>query len=174
MDNHVVVALAQALATAGMLALRFNFRGTGESEGTHERGIGEQEDVLAAAAKARDLAGAGKVPLGLAGYSFGAGVAAMAAPRLPGLGAIALVSPPAAMMGPEPLSSLKAPVLLLTGEGDQFAPPARLREWAAALGERCELVVVPGADHFWWAGFTAHAARVAAFMRRHLAGRERP
>jgi len=174
MENHVVVATAQALAGAGVLAVRFNFRGTGASGGSHERGVGEQEDVLAAAAKARELAAVPSLPLGLAGYSFGAAVAAMAAQRLPGLRALALISPPMGMLDVQILLPLDVPILILTGEGDQFAPPQKLQEWTLALGERCELVVVPGADHFWWTGFATPAARVAAFMRRHLAGHERP
>ncbi len=172
MDNHVVVATCQALAGAGMVALRFNFRGTGRSGGHHQQGAGEQEDVLAAADVAQRLTEG--APLGLAGYSFGAAVAAAAAPRLQGLKALALISPPTGMVDVASLVALGLPVLIMVGERDPFAPPRALDMWARALGERCELVVVPGADHFWALGFAPVAARLAAFMRRCLTGAARP
>ena len=72
------------------------------------------------------------------------------------------------------LVALGLPVLIMVGERDPFAPPRALEVWARELGERCELVVVPGADHFWALGFAPHAARLAAFMRRCLTGAARP
>ena len=73
MDNKVVQTLARAFVQAGWTAVRFNFRGVGASEGAHDEGRGETEDMLAAG---RALAPEG--PLALAGFSFGAFVASQA------------------------------------------------------------------------------------------------
>lgn len=168
MDNHVVVTLCQALAEGGLLALRFNFRGTGESGGRHDGGRGEQEDVLAALARARELLGGGDPPLGLAGYSFGAMVAALAAPRAAGLGALALVSPPTQYLTREALAACTCPKLIVSGENDSFARPEELQRLVQG-DETAELVVLPRVDHFWALGFHTAAGRVVAFFRRHLA-----
>src|SRR5438876_1190475 len=77
MENNVVVAIADGLVRDGIAALRFNFRGVGISEGTYDGGAGEQDDARAAIQYARSLVGISRV--GLAGYSFGSGVAAAVA-----------------------------------------------------------------------------------------------
>ena len=93
MRNNVTYALADALVKCGIAALLFNFRGVGRSQGSHGGGIAEQEDVRAAL----DWLGPGKGVdagrLGLAGYSFGAGVAYPVGCRDERVKAIALVSP---------------------------------------------------------------------------------
>lgn len=168
MENPVVVTLCQALAAAGLAALRFNFRGTGRSGGRHQQGIGEQEDVLAALAAAQRLPEVDGQRLGLAGYSFGAMVAAAAAPRAEKVRALALISPPMQGLREDTLAGLAAPKLILSGEADALAPPPELQRWAARLGESCELLLLPGVDHFWSRGLPTAAARVAAFFRKHL------
>ena len=70
MDNKVVQTLARAFVACGWTALRFNFRGVGASEGVHDEGRGEREDMLELV---RQLAPEG--PLAIAGFSFGAFVA---------------------------------------------------------------------------------------------------
>ena len=71
MNNNVVEALVQAYREKGYTTLRFNFRGVGQSGGSFDEGIGEQEDVKAALAHLGEL---GKSSIDLAGYSFGAWV----------------------------------------------------------------------------------------------------
>src|SRR5512133_3263712 len=70
MENKVVQTLARAFVQAGGVARRFNFRGVGATEGTHDEGRGELQDMLAVVASE---APAG--PLALAGFSFGSFVA---------------------------------------------------------------------------------------------------
>src|SRR5215212_4955585 len=77
MDNKVVQTLARAFVQCGWTALRFNFRGVGASQGTYDEGRGEAEDFLTVV---RELAGEG--PIALAGFSFGAYVAAQAVQAL--------------------------------------------------------------------------------------------
>jgi hypothetical protein len=158
MENLVVVALCRRLADDGMAALRFNFRGTGGSEGAHDGGRGEREDVIAAVtALASACTGAA---LGLAGYSFGAAMALEAASRTP-VRALALVSVPAAAAT---ATSLPVPTLLVTGQDDQIAPPGRLRPFCERFPGVCRFVEVPGADHFWTRGLGQLCEQVARFF----------
>jgi alpha/beta superfamily hydrolase len=172
MDNHVVMSLCLALAEGGLAALRFNFRGAGRSGGRHEGGNGEQEDVLAALAMAQSLPGADGQRLGLAGYSFGAVMAALAASRAKDLQAVALISPPVGAIGEDTLTGLAAPKLVLAGEMDVVASPRELEQWSQKLGESCELVVLPEVDHFWFQGVETAVARAVAFFRENLGPRE--
>ena len=71
LDNKVVQTLARTFLELGYVALRPNFRGVGASEGVHDEGRGETEDLLRVAAHAKDYLG--DLPLVLAGFSFGAG-----------------------------------------------------------------------------------------------------
>jgi hypothetical protein len=179
MENNVVVSLCRALAAAGMVALRFNFRGVGGSGGSHGGGIGERQDVLAALDFLAGVAGVDGGRLGLTGYSFGALVALGAAderacpsgPPVRQAGrrvrALAAVSPPAG--GLDATSSRPGvPTLLISGDQDDIAPAARLPEMAASLGPACEARSVAGADHFWWGYEEALATSVIKFLRARL------
>ena len=79
MRNYVVATLCEAAVAQGLVALRFNFRGVGASQGTHEQGRGERSDVAAALAYLRSLPEIDSGRVGLAGYSFGAAMAATSA-----------------------------------------------------------------------------------------------
>jgi len=157
MDNHVVLALRSALADAGATTLRFNFRGTGASQGAHDAGRGEVDDARAAVRELRALRPGCRMLL--AGYSFGARVAAELAPgeQLAGL---VLVSPPA-VSGELPRPPAGVDTLIVTGEWDDIAPAARLAELA---GPRCRLVVADGVGHAWWPGVDRLASEVTAFL----------
>ena len=159
MHNHVVTTACGALATLGAATLRLNFRGTGGSGGTHDDGRAEQDDARAGIARVREAA-PGR-PLLLAGYSFGAQVAAsVAARRAPD--ALALISPPVAY-APLPKLPEGLPLLVITGGQDPVAPADIVR---GLDGHGIDVVVVPGVDHGWWGGDEALAA---ALIR--LAGR---
>ncbi|MBI4236728.1 MAG: alpha/beta hydrolase [Chloroflexi bacterium] len=163
MDNNVVLALTEALTARGMAALRFNFRGVGRSGGQFGGGIVEREDVRAVLTflTSSDL---GQVPvLGLAGYSFGGGVALGVAGTWPGLAALALIAPAAA---PEPvaLGDLTMPKLVMVGEEDSFVTPERLRRLATSLPPPLQVETFPGVDHFWWGAEVEMAERVGRFF----------
>ena len=157
MDNHVVLALRASLTEAGATTLRFNFRGTGRSEGTHDNGRGEADDARAAIRSLRELGpGCGVV---LAGYSFGAHVAARVALTVL-LDGLILVSPPFTD-GPLPTLPESVDTLLVTGEWDDSAPAARL---AGLAGPRRRFVVVEGTGHGWWPGVDRLVAEVRTFL----------
>ncbi len=147
MYNNVVGALVHAALDSGFAALRFNFRGAGESEETHASGQAEPDDVKAAGAF---LAGQPEVDSGrvaLAGYSFGAAMALLASPDVSPAG-LALVSLPT-IAGELSLPGGAFPLLLVSGDRDEYSDTAALARLAEAAGERARLEVMPGVDHFW-------------------------
>lgn len=160
MHNHVVGAICAAFAAAGASTLRFNFRGTGGSEGEHDGGPGEVRDALAAIACLR--AEAPGAAIALAGYSFGALIAAAAAAALEAAPAgLLLVSPPAhaGLAVPDAL-----PAVMITGDADAIAPPDAL---APLASPDCRIVAVPGVDHGWWPGveeLERHVREFADFL----------
>ena len=147
MHFKVVFRAAKALQQHGVAALRFHFRGVGRSEGAHDHGRGEQDDVRAALAEMqRRFPG---LPLVLGGFSFGSEMALRVGCTEPGARALFALGLPVAMM--TDLSFLQAcrtPRLFVQGERDPFGDADRLRELAARLPEPRSLVIVPGADHF--------------------------
>lgn len=168
MYNSVVATVCDAVVERGYAALRFNFRGTGGSGGAHSGGGDEPDDVRAALAHARSLPEIDGARLGLAGYSFGAAMAAAAADG--SLAAVALVSVPLGMAGDlgARLGALGRPLLLIAGDQDRFCPTDTLEQLATALGDYAEAQIVAGADHF-WSGHEGELGRsVGEFFAAHL------
>jgi len=168
MHNNVTNAIAEALVKLGIAALLFNFRGVGGSQGSHGGGIAEQEDVRAAldclgAAKGVD---AGR--LGLAGYSFGAGVSFPVGCRDARVGAMALVSP---YFESTPLSLLKGcrkPKLILSGSRDNTVPAQDVEAYGREAAEPKKCEIIKGPDHFWGGYEQPMAEKVAGFFKDNL------
>ena len=176
MHNNVVAAAVSGLLERGIAAIRFNFRGVGRSGGSHTGGEGEQKDVRAVLAHTAALPDVDPDRVGLAGYSFGAGiVAAVAADGATAgsIGALALIAPPGGAAGhAQGLASFAPPTLLIAGEHDQFCPAAALQDLASALGDGAETQVVPGADHFWLGFERAVSTTVGDFFAGQLTAAE--
>jgi alpha/beta superfamily hydrolase len=147
MHFKVVFRAAKALQSAGLAALRFNFRGVGRSEGAHDHGTGEQEDARAALFELeRRFPG---LPLVLGGFSFGSAVALRVAARDPGVQAVFALGYPVSMAEDRShLASISGPRLFVQGENDEFGPGEALRSLVEPLPPPREIVVIPGADHF--------------------------
>lgn len=142
MDNKVVQTLARAFLQLGYRVARFNFRGVGASAGQYDEGRGEVDDALAVITAVRDPA----LPLALAGFSFGAYVAAAAAARLPADQAaerLALVGPATSRF---PVPPVPADTLVIHGEADDVVPLQATLDWARP--QVLPVVVVPGVGHF--------------------------
>ena len=143
MDNPVVLAVRNAYARKGFSTLRFNFRGIGGSNGRHDNGIGEREDVRAANACLADL---GMREIDLAGYSFGAWVNAGVGK---GFQRMVMVSPPVAFIDFGPPAPIPNLGLIVTGSRDEIAPPAMIAHVRARWNTNAAFEVIPGADHFY-------------------------
>jgi len=136
LDNKVVQTLARAFVELGYAAWRPNFRGVGASEGQHDEGRGEVEDlaaVLAHAQAARPV---------LAGFSFGAAMAAKLAARVQ-CERMVLVGTAVTNQAVPPVP---AGTLVIHGEADETIPLAAVLDWARP--QELPVLVVPGADHF--------------------------
>ena len=145
--------------------MRFNFRGVGSSEGSYGGGTDERLDAIAALDSIANNDLAPLKTIGLAGYSFGGGVALGAAPDAPGLSALAIVSA-VGDTADDALSNLTMPKLFVTGDADSFATAEQIAELAAKMLEPVETEVYPRTDHFWWGSEEQMAGRVADFFQR--------
>ncbi len=147
MDNKVITTVARAFFDAGAATYRFNFRGVGKSEGTHDDGRGEARDMQRVIEHAR--AAQPSLPVWLAGFSFGGAVALVASEHCDAREMV-LIAPAfrrladwanSAAGGKPPESTL-----LIHGELDDTVPLAESLAWA--LPRDLAVVVVPGAEHF--------------------------
>ncbi len=136
LDNKVVQTLARAFVDLGYAAWRPNFRGVGATEGTHDEGRGELEDLHAV------LRHTDAKTFVLAGFSFGAALQAQLAQRaaperlvLVGIGITRIPAP-----------NVPQDTLLIHGESDDTVPLAAVLDWARP--QDLPVIVVPGADHF--------------------------
>lgn len=146
LHTKAVYRAAQALNEAGLVALRFNFRGVGASTGSYDEGYGEKDDVRAALDWLEgEYPGLPKV---VGGFSFGSMVALGFAvdDRRP----VALLGMglPVEMYDFSFLADDGRPLLVVQGENDEFGPADRISEALAGLGEQIRLVTVPGSNHF--------------------------
>jgi alpha/beta superfamily hydrolase len=147
MHFKVVFRAAKALQSAGLAVLRFNFRGVGRSEGKHDHGSGEQEDVRAALLEMQVRFPG--LPLVLGGFSFGSAMALRVAARDATVRAVfALGFPLSRPADTAPLEAVRPPRLFVQGENDEFGSGEALRAVVEPLRPPRELFVIPGADHF--------------------------
>jgi alpha/beta superfamily hydrolase len=165
MHFKAVFRAAKALQSAGLAVLRFNFRGVGRSEGAHDDGIGEQEDARAALSELARRFPA--LPLVLGGFSFGSLVALRVAARDARVRAVFALGFPLGRFGDA--ATLRAPAqprLFVQGEHDQFGPGDTLRALVEPLPPPRELVIVPGANHF----FDGHPDALSGAIAEWAAG----
>lgn len=166
MDNDVVTAVCQALGQASIASLRFNFRGVKASGGTHDVGVGEQDDLIAALDFVSSLEGIDKDRVGVCGYSFGGAVALHVAPADKRVKALALISP--AVESYVRLTKYDTPKLIVCGSADQFVSIIALQRLAEELSPPVQCEFISGADHFWGGFEDKVAAKVAAFLADRL------
>jgi len=155
MDHKVVQTLARAFVQLGWRAVRFNFRGVGESAGAWDEGRGEVQDALQVLAQVRQPGQA----LALGGFSFGAYVAShvashVAARALPSSTSPAVHDPAClVLVGPAVETFAMAPVpahsLVIHGERDEIVSLQGVLDWARP--QALPVTVVPGAGHFFHA-----------------------
>lgn len=145
MDNKVAQTLARTFIALGYATVRMNFRGVGKSEGVHDTGAGETDDMELLLAHMRQQYP--DLPLALSGFSFGTFVQAQLQQRLIAQGKpakrLALVGTAA---GKWPMPQVPADTILIHGELDDTIPLQQVFDWARP--QDIPVIVIPGADHF--------------------------
>ena len=146
MHNKVVFRAASALNDAGLIVLRINFRGVGQSTGEHDEGRGEREDVRASLAYLAENYPSQQITL--CGFSFGARVGldvGMTDDRVTRLISIGTAVDKYDFSF---LIECRKPILFVHGDHDEYGNVDRLRELAAKIKAPVELKVIAGAGHF--------------------------
>jgi alpha/beta superfamily hydrolase len=165
MQNKVVHTLAHAAQDQGVTSLRFNFRGVGGSDGTHDNGVGESDDAAAVADWCRRELGAEK--LWALGFSFGSYVALrLAAARDARL--LVTVSPPVQRFDFAKLEVPRCPWLVVQGDADELVSHEAVLGWARDLNPAPQVEILPGAEHFFHGRLTVLRALVGEWLGRRL------
>jgi alpha/beta superfamily hydrolase len=145
MDNKVAVTLARTFVNLGYVTARINFRGVGASEGVHDDGRGETDDM--AILHAHMTAQYPGLPVALSGFSFGTFVQSHLAQRLAAAGTpaerLVLVG---AAAGKWQMADIPADTILIHGENDDTIPLKDVMDWLRP--QDIPVIVIPGADHF--------------------------
>ncbi|KER11111.1 MAG: hypothetical protein HY22_00570 [[Candidatus Thermochlorobacteriaceae] bacterium GBChlB] len=148
MHNKVVVTAARALWSQGGAVVRFNFRGVMESEGQHDNGVGEDDDARAAIDFIVGEYPHSAVPIVLAGFSFGAWIAAKVGATDARVSHLIILGLPLSRFEFSNLPATPKPKLLLFGDRDQFCPLDKIHPFVETLSPPKTLHVIQDADHF--------------------------
>lgn len=168
--NKVVFHAMKALNGFGFPVLRFNFRGAGLSEGEHDRGIGEEDDVRAALDW---LDSEFHLPIFFAGFSFGAAVGLRAACRDDRVKAAIGLGTPVIPIEDRSydlgfLKNCAIPKLFISGDRDQYGPRAQVEAMVNALPEPKKLVFISAADHFFEGRLREMREAMESWIRKTL------
>ena len=162
MHFKVIFRMARALAAAGFGVLRFNFRGVGASQGSHDGGRGEKDDVAAALDEALRRGGP---PLLAGGFSFGSAMALTVGARDPRVRALIGAGIPLDRWRVGEGEPVDKPTLVISGDRDEFADAERLAIEARRRFTNVRVEIVPGADHF----FSRHLEELERRVREFAA-----
>lgn len=147
MDNKVAQTLARTLVQLNYVTYRSNFRGVGQTQGEHDAGIGERDDLRAVLDHMRAQPGYADLPLVLAGFSFGTFVMSHVAAKLRDEGKeierMVFVGTAASRWDVAPVPEN---TLVIHGETDETVPIQSVYDWAQP--QELPVVVIPGAEHF--------------------------
>jgi alpha/beta superfamily hydrolase len=168
MHNKVVFRAAAALNDAGLITLRINFRGVGQSTGEHDEGRGERDDVRAGLDYLSGHYPDSKITL--CGFSFGARVGLEVGLADPRVHYLIGIGTPLNKYDFEFLQACRKPLLLVHGEHDEFGDVARVKELALELEKhtRVRLVVIPGAGHFFENGLDELKRTITEWITEQL------
>jgi alpha/beta superfamily hydrolase len=169
MNNKVVYHAMKAFQACGLPVLRFNFRGAGLSEGAHDDGRGEVDDVRAALDW---LDREYPLPILFAGFSFGSSVGLRACcgdPRVKGIASLGL---PVRAGGREYhysfLAGCAKPKLFISGSADEYGPQAAVEAVVDAAAPLAELVLVEDGDHFFTGKLELMQAALRTWIGTHF------
>ena len=145
LNNKVVHTLARAAVEQGLTAIRFNFRGVGESEGCFDQGEGELDDLLCVMEWARTKYPA--QPICLAGFSFGAYIAARAAQQN-NIQRLLLVAPSVTLYDMSGINNIPVPWTVIQGMADEIIPAKQVLDWVNRQKRPPVLHQLEGVSHF--------------------------
>jgi alpha/beta superfamily hydrolase len=170
MHNKVVFHTMKALNSFGFPVLRFNFRGAGLSQGEHDEGRGEVEDVRTGLQWLRDQF---HLPIVFAGFSFGTAVGLRAACSDPDIAGMISVGTPVSAVDDRAydfsfLASCSRPKLFVSGARDQFGPRVKLEQLVATAPDPKRLVIIEGADHFFAGRLAELRSAIEQWIKREV------
>jgi len=153
MHNKVVYRMARALRRSGSVVLRFNFRGVGKSQGSHDHGAGEFEDarILLDWLRSRYP----ELPFSTAGFSFGSRIASRVGCSLNDTNRTILVGFPTSNGGFEHLKTCYVPKVFIQSTNDQYGPRTQLESLYASFAEPKQIQWIEASDHFFQGGLDA-------------------
>lgn len=164
MQNKIVFTICRAFQQKGISTVRFNFRGVGESEGEYGDSMGEVDDLMAVNEFVdTQFPEASRY---LAGFSFGAYIAAMGATQIPCLQLFS-VAPAVTNQPYETLSTITCPWVVLQGEKDEVIPPQAVYDWFEKANNHhsnMELIKIPDATHF----FHGHLITLREIIEKNM------
>ncbi len=146
MDNKVVHTVAKVLRERGLHVVRFNFRGFGGSEGEHDQGRGELDDVRAAIDFAAGLVRP-QDELLVCGYSFGSYVGLRAALDDERVSALLAIAPPVNHYDFEAVGRTSRPLAVVYSKDDELVPADAVEAWLAACATPPRVSLVDGGGH---------------------------
>jgi alpha/beta superfamily hydrolase len=172
LHNKVVFHAMKALNSFGFPVLRFNFRGTGLSQGEHDHGRGESDDVRTAL---NWLDREFHLPIVLAGFSFGAAVGLPVAAEDRRVDSLIGLGLPVAPVDEseynfEWLRSSPKPKLFVSGSRDQYGPRAKLEKTVESFAEPKKLILIDSADHFFEGRLREMRHAIEGWVRQTIAG----
>lgn len=168
MHNNVVMGVCINLVENQIAALRFNFRGVGNSEGEFGEGIKEQDDTKAALEFLLQRDEIDHKKIALTGYSFGAFVGLAALNNNENIKTLVGISPPLLLFEFNYLKNCTKPKLLIIGDMDQFTPENEFKDFYEDLPVPKEKRILKGADHFYWDYENELGKIVAEFLQKTL------
>lgn len=167
MDNKVVTTATRAAAELGLPSVRFNFRGVGLSEGRHDEGVGEQDDVLSAIEYVKQKLGWQRVIL--AGFSFGAGMACLAAcEQSDGIERLILIAPPVHHFDAPNQLPFEFETHVLMGDADDVVPFDEVEDWVQMVIPAPEMQIFAEVGHFFHGRIVALKEALQQIMQPYM------
>jgi len=170
LHNPVVFHADRELSRAGFTTFRFNFRGVGESEGGHDDGNGEVDDLGAAVGHVRGIAG--DLPLILVGYSFGAVCSFRYAERDPKVAAVIAIGLPVRIYDVDEALRFNRPIAVIQGSKDELGLPGEVRDRLRNTQPAPDIRIVDGAGHMFEGQAAAIAGTIVETAKSILRGQQ--
>jgi alpha/beta superfamily hydrolase len=174
MHNKVVFRAASALYDAGLVTLRINFRGVGQSTGTHDEGRGELEDAMVALDYLSERHP--RLTKTICGFSFGARVGMELGVSDARVANLISIGTPLDKYDFGFLGGCRKPILFVHGERDEFGNVEKLREMVTKLASTtdAQLVVVANSGHFFDGQLDELKRAISEWIKRHLDSEHAP